>query len=51
MFNQDRKKISHYFNTLRLDLGPVRDLESGCINLVFHPQQLVILSRLAVRDV
>ena len=26
MFNQDRKKISHYFNTLRLDLGPVRDL-------------------------
>ena len=37
------------FDTLRLDLRLVRALaENGCVSLVLHLQELVILSRLAV---
>ena len=43
-------KFRDNFGTLRLDLRLIRAFaDSGCIILVFHPQQFVILSRLAVR--
>ena len=43
-------KSHRFFDALRLDLRLVRALaQSGCISLVFHPQQLLIIFRLAVR--
>ena len=42
------RKLSSYSNTLRLGIHLVLALtESACISFVVHPQQLVILFRLA----
>ena len=42
-------KLHRYFDTLRLHLRLVRAFaESRCISLLFYPQQLAILFRLAV---